>query len=52
MTDKNLEKDLLKQNYYYKLYFVNYKDFNNSIGTPLGYFTISMNTTLFFSPQK
>lgn len=52
MADKELEEDLLKHNYYYELYFVNCKDFRNSIGCPLAYFTIPVNRTLFFFFQK
>lgn len=47
MADKELEEDLLKHNYYYELYFVNYKDFSNSIGSPLASVTIPVNRALF-----
>lgn len=48
MTDKELEGDLLKHNHYCEPYFVNYKDFCNSTGSPLAYFAIAVNRTLFF----
>ena len=52
MTDKGLEEDLVKLNYYYEQHFVNSKDFSNSIPSPWAYFTIPVNRTLFFFPQK
>lgn len=52
MADKELEEDLPKHNYYCEQYFVNYKDFSNSIGSPLASFTNPVNRTFFFSPER
>lgn len=52
MADNKLEEDLLNHNYHYELCLVNYKDFGNSTGSPLAYFTIPVNRTLFFFPPQ
>ena len=52
MADKELEEDLAEHNHYYELYFVNYKDFSNSIGSPSAYFTIPVKRTHFFFQKE